>query len=69
LKNGINAELYPDAAKMKKQMNHANKRAIPFVVLVGDQEIESNTYTLKNMISGAQDKASLEALITKITTS
>ncbi|WP_298497855.1 histidine--tRNA ligase [uncultured Algibacter sp.] len=64
--HGINAELYPDAAKMKKQMNHANKRNIPFVVLVGEQEIESNTYTLKNMISGEQDKVSLEALVLKI---
>ncbi|PWH81459.1 histidine--tRNA ligase [Algibacter marinivivus] len=63
---GINAELYPDTAKMKKQMNHANKRQIPFVVLVGDQEIESNTYTLKNMISGEQDKVSLETLMSKI---
>ncbi|GAA4953327.1 histidine--tRNA ligase [Algibacter agarivorans] len=63
---GIHAELYPDAAKMKKQMNHANKRAIPFVVLVGDQEIESNTYTLKNMVSGEQDKVSLETLISTI---
>jgi len=34
--HGINAELYPDAAKMKKQMNHANKRAIPFVVIIPD---------------------------------
>ena len=64
--SGVNAELYPDAAKMKKQMNHANKRAIPFVVLVGDQEMESNTYTLKNMISGEQDKVDLEVLIAKI---
>ena len=63
---GINAELYPDIAKMKKQMNHANKRAIPFVVLVGDQEIDSNTYTLKNMGSGEQDKVSLDALTSKI---
>ena len=63
---GINAELYPDLAKMKKQMNHANKRAIPFVVLVGDQEIESNTYTLKNMVSGEQDNVSLDALTSKI---
>ena len=67
--HGINAELYSDAAKMKKQMNHANKRAIPFVVLVGDQEIESNTFTLKNMISGAQSKISLDALIAEIKTS
>ncbi|QFZ53710.1 histidine--tRNA ligase [Oceanihabitans sp. IOP_32] len=63
---GINAELYPDATKMKKQMNHANKRAIPFVVLVGEEEINSNTYTLKDMVSGEQNKVSLEALISKI---
>ncbi|MCL4116831.1 UNVERIFIED_CONTAM: hypothetical protein GTU68_000622 [Idotea baltica] len=64
--NGINAELYPDAAKMKKQMNHANKRAIPFVVLVGEEEVKSNTFTLKNMVSGEQDKVSLEALIERV---
>ncbi|MFY0712801.1 histidine--tRNA ligase [Seonamhaeicola sp. NFXS20] len=63
---GINAELYPDAAKMKKQMTHANRRNIPFVVLVGDEEIKSNTYTLKNMVSGEQSKLSLEDLITAI---
>ncbi|WP_338356240.1 histidine--tRNA ligase [Yeosuana marina] len=63
---GINAELYPDAAKMKKQMNHANKRNIPFVVLVGEEEITSNSYTLKNMISGDQHKVTLEELVSVI---
>jgi histidyl-tRNA synthetase len=63
---GINTELYPDADKMKKQMNHANKRTIPFVVLVGEEEINSNSYTLKNMITGAQDKLNLDALIAHI---
>ena len=63
---GVNAELYPDAAKMKKQMNYANKRNIPFVVLVGEEEINSNTYTLKDMISGEQNKGSLETLISTI---
>jgi histidyl-tRNA synthetase len=63
--HNINAELYPDAAKMKKQMNHANKRNIPFVVLVGDEEMRSGSYTLKNMISGEQVKISLEDLISK----
>ncbi|PIA82203.1 histidine--tRNA ligase [Gaetbulibacter sp. 4G1] len=63
---GINAELYPDAAKMKKQMNHANKREIPFVVLVGDEEMKSNTFTLKNMDSGEQFKLSLQELINHI---
>ena len=43
--NGINAELYPDNAKMKKQMQHANKRNIPFVVLVGEQEMSKSTFT------------------------
>nr|WP_255575936.1 histidine--tRNA ligase [Aestuariivivens sp. NBU2969] len=64
--NGINAELYPDAAKMKKQMNHANKRNIPYVVLVGESEIASNMYTLKNMVKGDQEQVSLEALIGKL---
>jgi len=64
--NGLQAELYPDAAKMKKQMMHANKRHIPYVVLVGEQEMNSNTYTLKNMNSGTQETVSLEVLIHQI---
>ncbi|MEQ3664924.1 MULTISPECIES: histidine--tRNA ligase [unclassified Olleya] len=64
--NNINAELYPDSAKMKKQMNYANKRNIPFVVLVGEEELKNNQFTLKNMISGEQDKVNLEVLITKL---
>lgn len=64
--SGINAELYPDAAKMKKQMNHANKRTIPFVVLVGESEMASSVYTLKNMISGEQSKVNLDELISLV---
>ncbi len=60
---GVNAELYPDATKMKKQMNHANKRAIPFVVLVGEEEVKSEIYTLKNMINGEQDKIDFNTLL------
>src|SRR5690606_7932269 len=63
---GIHAELYPDATKMKKQMMHADKRAIPFVILVGEEEMNSNTYTLKNMVSGEQFKLSLQDLISEI---
>ena len=63
---GVNTELYPEADKMKKQMNHANKRAIPFVVLVGEEEMKSNVYTLKNMISGEQQKVSLDGLIKQL---
>ena len=64
---GFNAELYPDAAKMKKQMNHANKRNIPFVVLVGEQEMSKNVFTLKNMISGEQSEVTLDTLISTLT--
>ena len=63
---GINAELYPDATKMKKQMNYANKRNIPFVVIVGDEELKSNTYTLKNMSSGEQETVSFEELVSAL---
>lgn len=59
---GVAAELYPDEAKMKKQMNHANKREIPFVILAGAEEIESKKFTLKNMKSGEQASVSLQEL-------
>lgn len=64
---GIKAELYPDASTSKKQfikqMNHANKRNIPNVVLVGESELQSHTFTLKNMASGEQEQLTLEQLI------
>ncbi len=63
--NGINAELYPENAKMKKQMQHANKRNIPYVVLVGEQEMSKSTYTLKNMLKGEQSEVSLTELISQ----
>ena len=62
---GIKAELYPDAAKMKKKMNHANRRGIPFVVLVGEEEMKKDSYTLKHMKSGEQSTLSLVDLITQ----
>ncbi|MDN3493073.1 histidine--tRNA ligase [Winogradskyella bathintestinalis] len=60
--NGLKAELYPDAAKMKKQMNYANRRNIPFVVLVGEEELKSEVFTLKNMNSGEQHKVEFKEL-------
>ncbi len=60
---GLNAELYPDASKMKKQMAYANKRGIEFVVLAGSKEIENQKYTLKNMQSGTQQNCSLKELL------
>ena len=65
-KNNVKSELYPENAKMKKQLNYANKREIPFVVLVGTAEIENNKYTLKNMQTGDQHLCGLEELL-KIT--
>lgn len=67
---GIHTELYPDKAtnakQIRKQMDHANKRNIPFVVLVGEAEVNSNTYTLKNMVSSEQFKVSFTELLTHL---
>jgi len=61
--HGVKAELYPDSAKMKKQMTHADRRSIPYVVLVGEEEINSGMYTLKNMQTGEQQKLKFEELL------
>ncbi len=58
----IAVELYPDSAKMKKQMNYANKRNFPYVVLVGDSEIQAKKFTLKNMKTGEQQQLSFDEL-------
>ncbi len=61
--NDINAELYPEAAKMKKQMNYADKKNIPYVALVGKNEMENNVLSVKDMKTGEQKEMSLEELI------
>ena len=67
---GVNAELYPDlntsGKQMKKQMNYANKREIPFVVLVGEEELKANLFTLKNMSTGRQEKLNLSDLLSRL---
>lgn len=60
---GINTEMYPDKAKMKKQMGYANAKAIPFVALAGDNEMAENKVTLKNMETGEQKLVTTEELI------
>jgi len=65
-KAGVTAELYPDAAKMKKQMGYADKRDILYTVLAGATEMESQTYTLKNMSTGEQDKVSFKELSARL---
>ena len=60
---GISAELYPDSAKMKKQMNYANDRQIPFVAIVGADEVHNGTIALKNMATGEQQTLTVEQVI------
>ena len=60
---GVSCEIYPEADKMKKQMNYANRKGIPFVVLAGESEIESGKLTLKNMESGEQQQLTPEELL------
>ena len=60
---GINTEVYPDAAKMKKQFEYADKKQIPFVAIIGTNEIANRTIMLKNMSTGTQEEISTEKLI------
>ena len=60
---GISAELYPDNAKMKKQMNYANDRMIPYVAIVGADEVENGTIALKNMATGEQQTLTVDQVI------
>lgn len=61
-KSGIRCELYPESAKMKKQLSYADNNRIPFVALIGENEIKNSSVTLKNMISGEQKTVSIEDL-------
>ena len=63
---GIRAEIYPDSAKMKKQMSYANAKQIPFVVLAGESEMEAGKVTLKNMETGDQQMLSPDELIERL---
>jgi histidyl-tRNA synthetase len=60
---GISTDIYPDAAKMKRQMTYANNTKAYFVAIVGGNEIEENKITLKNMHSGDQQTVVLEEAI------
>jgi len=65
-KAGIRCEMYPDKAKMKKQMGYANAKNIPYVALVGENEMSENKLTLKNMETGEQLLLDIHQLIEKI---
>ena len=61
--NGIRTEIFPDAAKMKKQMSYANAKHIPYVALTGENEIKEGKVTLKNMETGEQQLVTPDELI------
>jgi histidyl-tRNA synthetase len=61
---GIKVELYPDNSKIDKQFKHADRRGIPFAVIVGESEIESEEFGLKNLATGEQQKVDFETLVT-----
>ncbi|MBN8696840.1 MAG: histidine--tRNA ligase [Bacteroidetes bacterium] len=66
-KAGINAEVYPDAnAKMKKQMGYADDKKVPFVVIVGGDEMQSGQLAFKNMTSGEQEKLTIDQIIERL---
>ncbi len=65
-KAGIRAEIYPDSAKMKKQMAYANAKNVPFVALAGENEIAEGKITLKNMVTGEQQMVTHDELVAAI---
>jgi histidyl-tRNA synthetase len=65
-KASINSEIYPEAAKMKKQMSYADNKKIPYVIIIGSEEMQSGLLTLKDMLKGEQVRLNPEQIIAKI---
>lgn len=63
---GIACEVYPDESKLKKQLDYANKKLIPYAVVIGSDEVSSGRLTFKDMISGAQEQLNIEDIIQKV---
>ena len=61
--NAVSAELYPSATKLKKQLQYADSKNVKYVLMVGEKEIESEIYTLKNMVDGSQKSLTLNELV------
>lgn len=60
---GVRCEVYPESARMKKQMQYADKKSVKFVVMIGEEELKAGKFTLKNMVSGEQDSLSEAELL------
>lgn len=65
-KANISSEIYPESSKLKKQMTYADKKRIPWVLMIGSREIETGIYTLRDMTNGGQAELNLEQLITEL---
>ncbi len=65
--NGINAEIYPEADKMKKQLGYADKKSIPFVAIAGENEMQNGLFSLKNMRTGEQKNVRPEEILRQLT--
>ena len=63
---GINAEIYPEPAKMKKQMSYADNKRIPFVAIIGETEMNEGKVMLKNMKTGEQSLSTIDEVIQMI---
>jgi histidyl-tRNA synthetase len=63
---GISAEVYPDQAKMKKQLDYANKKMIPYAIVIGSEETKNGFLTFKNMETGDQEKLTVQQIIQKL---
>ena len=62
---GVRAEMYPDAVKLGRQLDYANKKNIPFVAIAGTSEIEQGVFTVKDMTSGTQETVTSDSLVLK----
>ena len=60
--SGVATEIYPEPAKMKKQMEYANRRSIPYVVIIGSNELQNGQATVKNMRTGEQSAVAFDAI-------
>lgn len=65
-RRNISAEIYPEAAKIKKQFTYADKKNIPFVIIIGSEEMKTGKLTLKNMASGLQNAMDLEHIVDQL---
>ena len=64
--NNISTDLYPDNPKLKKQLQYANNNDIPYVIIIGEDEMTSKLYTLKDMETGSQEKLGIDEIISKV---